>query len=411
MDKTDKPLNIGLIQRGSVDWVGGIELEKNLVEATLRYAESAGKEVTFTLLGPLGAGTGEGTVSGDALRKVQRFQWPPPEDYDGGITEPKKRFSLFSRPDPEEEAAEARRTERRRKGKYLGDLGIDFLYPPFRIPTGFKPKSAAWLCDFQHKFLPEYFSAEEVSRRDDLFGAIAARFKTVVVSSETACEDFRRFYPESPADLISLPFRVILPTALSEHDCRETVARYHLPERFFIVCNQFWKHKNHAVVFDALEKLVESDPDCHVVLTGRFHDDRERLYTEEILGALHRRNLSRNVSILGLVPKEDQLQLIRAAIAVIQPSFFEGWSTIVEESHALGADMILSDLPVHREQSHPSAVFFDPTDAGQLGEAMAEAWKTSAPGCSSLDEGYPDLVMDFGRRFYELAKSHQEAGA
>ncbi len=408
MDKTNKGLNIGLIQRGSVDWVGGIELEKNLVEATLRYAEREEKKVTFTLLGTLGSNVEEGTVSGDTLRTVQKFEWPPPVVEEAVE---KKWWERFLLPDPEKEEEAARKNLRLAKGRYLEELGVDFVYPPFKIPARFKEKSAAWLCDFQHKFLPEYFSEDEIQQRDHRFGAIAKRAGTVVVSSQTAVGHFKQFYPESEANIVAMPFRIILPESIFEADCREVVRKYRLPEKFFIVCNQFWKHKNHAVVFDALERLLAEGGGFHVVMTGRFHDDREPLFTENILGEIHRRGLAKNISLLGLVPKEDQLQLLRASIAVIQPSLFEGWSTIVEESHALGADMILSDLPVHREQKHPSAVFFDPSDSGELSRAMSGAWGRECKGCSRGSESYPDLVLEFGRRFYELAKSHQEAGS
>ena len=408
MDNTEKGINIGLIQRGSVDWVGGVELEKNLVEATLRYAEKEGKKVTFTLLGTLGSGVEAGTVSGDTLRSVQKFSWPPPVVEQ---VEKKKWWERLSPPDPEKEEEAARKNLRLAKGQFLEELGVDFVYPPFKIPARFKDKSAAWLCDFQHKFLPEYFSEEEVKQRDHQFGAIAKRAGSVVVSSQTAVGHFKQFYPDSKARIIALPFRVILPESLFEADCREVVRKYRLPEKFFIVCNQFWKHKNHAVVLDALERLLSKGVDCQVVLTGRFRDDREPMFTENFLGELHRRGLAKNVSLLGLVPKEDQLQLLRAAHAVIQPSLFEGWSTIVEESHAVGTDIILSDLPVHREQAHPSAVFFDPTDSDALSRAMSEAWGRDRDGCSRGSDAYPELVLDFGKRFYELAKSHQEAGA
>lgn len=404
MDKMDKGLNIGLIQRGSVDWVGGIELEKNLVEATLRYTEKESKKVTFTLLGSLGSGVEEGTVSGDTLRTVQKFEWPPVVE-DSAVE--RKWWERFLPLDPEKGEEAARKNLRLAKGRFLEELGVDFLYPPFKIPARFKNKSAAWLCDFQHKFLPGYFSDDEIKLRDHQFGAIAKRAGTVVVSSKTAVGHFKQFYPESKANIVELPFRIILPEGVFDTDCSEVVRKYRLPEKFFIVCNQFWKHKNHAVVLDALERLLSEDGDFRVVMTGRFHDDREPLFTENILGELHRRGLANHVSLLGLVPKEDQLQLLRASVAVIQPSLFEGWSTIVEESHALGTDILLSDLPVHREQEHPSAVFFDPSDSEGLSRAMNEAWGKEHEGCSRGSKIYPDLVLDFGKRFYELAKSHQ----
>src|SRR6056297_746280 len=218
-EEKSKPLNIGLIQRGSVDWVGGIELEKNLVEATLRYAGQAGEQVTFTLLGTAGSGGSEGAVSAaDAFRNISQHEWPPPGDEEeaGG-----KWWERIFPPAPEKVEKTKRAKLRLAKGRYLDELGVDFLYPPFKIPAGFREKSAAWLCDFQHKFLPEYFSAREIKQRDHRFGAIARQASTVVVSSETAAGHFKQFYPESGAEVVSLPFRVILPPTIFEKDCKE----------------------------------------------------------------------------------------------------------------------------------------------------------------------------------------------
>ena len=46
-------------------------------------------------------------------------------------------------------------------------------------------------------------------------------------------------------------------------------------------------------------------------------------------------------------------------IALINPSFFEGWSTTVEEAKSLGTKMILSNIKLHLEQAK-NALFFDP---------------------------------------------------
>ena len=50
---------------------------------------------------------------------------------------------------------------------------------------------------------------------------------------------------------------------------------------------------------------------------------------------------------------------MRKAMAVIQPSLFEGWSTVVEDARALGKPMILSDFPVQIEQDPPSSDYFE----------------------------------------------------
>ena len=65
---------------------------------------------------------------------------------------------------------------------------------------------------------------------------------------------------------------------------------------------------------------------------------------------------------LGVVPYRDMLGLMRHAVAVINPSLFEGWSTSVEEAKSMGKAVVLSDIPVHREQAPGRGLFFDPRD-------------------------------------------------
>src|SRR6185503_5946561 len=58
--------------------------------------------------------------------------------------------------------------------------------------------------------------------------------------------------------------------------------------------------------------------------------------------------------------------LMRCAVALINPSRFEGWSTSVEEARAIGLPLVVSDIAVHREQAGGEALFFDPDDADTL---------------------------------------------
>ena len=57
---------------------------------------------------------------------------------------------------------------------------------------------------------------------------------------------------------------------------------------------------------------------------------------------------------------------MRASTALLNPSLFEGWSTNVEEAHALGVPMLLSDLDVHRERAGADVSYFDRHSAESL---------------------------------------------
>ena len=61
---------------------------------------------------------------------------------------------------------------------------------------------------------------------------------------------------------------------------------------------------------------------------------------------------------------------MRGAVAIVNPSLSEGWSTNVEEARALGVPMVLSDIAVHREQAGDRAVFFDADSAIAAAGAM-----------------------------------------
>jgi glycosyltransferase involved in cell wall biosynthesis len=124
--------------------------------------------------------------------------------------------------------------------------------------------------------------------------------------------------------------------------------------------------------------------------------------------ALAKDEIAEQVRLLGLIPRHDQVRMMRRAIAIIQPSLFEGWSTVVEDARALGRPTLLSDIPVHREQNPPGARFFAPSSPEALADLLAEAWKDWPAGPDdagesvALAQAQTRLVL-VGRRFLEIA--------
>ena len=127
-----------------------------------------------------------------------------------------------------------------------------------------------------------------------------------------------------------LRFVAQLPADVYANDPGWICAHYHLPERFVYLPDQFWRHKNHAVVLEALSLLRATDPDITVVCTGNTNDHRAPLHFAELLTKIARLGLRNNFILLGWVPHGDIFHLMRQSLAVLQPSLFEGWSTTVE---------------------------------------------------------------------------------
>ena len=50
--------------------------------------------------------------------------------------------------------------------------------------------------------------------------------------------------------------------------------------------------------------------------------------------------MSEQTLLLGLIPRRYQVEVFRNSTAIVQPSKFEGWSTIVEDTRAIGRPII-----------------------------------------------------------------------
>jgi len=112
--------------------------------------------------------------------------------------------------------------------------------------------------------------------------------------------------------------------------------KYELNENYFITPNQFWPHKNHMIILEAANKLIkEGFTNFNVTFTGKMTSYRDQRYTDNLLKYITENKLEQNVKFLGFIPRQDQLNLMNYSIAIIQPSLFEGWSTLVEEAKAM----------------------------------------------------------------------------
>ena len=77
-------------------------------------------------------------------------------------------------------------------------------------------------------------------------------------------------------------------------------------------------------------------------------------------------NLEPNFIYLGVVPYLDVMSLIYNSCAVINPSFFEGWSSTVQQADAYNKILIISKIDVHIEQNPSKVIFFNPNNADSL---------------------------------------------
>ena len=276
---------------------------------------------------------------------------------------------------------------------------IKFLYPIIDINIiSDNRKKLAWIPDFQEKYYPDLFSYEQLKFRNVWHLNIIENGIPIVFSSNDAQLDFRRFYPEAYSiRTFVLPFAVYHPD-FSDENFMDLKREYGIGKKYLFCANQFWVHKNHITLFKAMNILHSKGEDVQLVCTGALHDSRSNVHIKELLNYIKENDLSETIKILGFLERKKQLCIMKNAYAVVQPSLFEGWSTVVEDAKKLNKFVFLSDIKVHREQNPINVCYFNPLD----GEELADKILNVTISENNMD--YSECVYKSGEAFYKIIK-------
>jgi glycosyltransferase involved in cell wall biosynthesis len=256
----------------------------------------------------------------------------------------------------------------------------------------------AWVPDLQHRQLPQLFPAPARWRRELGFRAQIAAGRIILLSSASAERDCQIFYPNARGKTVVVRFATRPPAALLGRDPGEVSAAYGLPANYFYLPNQFYAHKNHGLVAIALKILAGQGREAVVVVSGSPHDARGSDAFDAVMRMVRELGVETSFRYLGVIPIEHVYALLRGAVALINPSRFEGWSTTVEEAKAFGVPLVLSDIDVHREQAGANALFFPVDDPAALAAQLA-SFSPTAPVVRDLSPLADEQVKRFAHDF------------
>lgn len=365
------PTRIGIITQGLVEWNGGVDFVFAVLRALLAAPSAADAE--FHVLVPslpprLWSKAFLKTIEQRAKSLFRRDgQLRTRQEMMAGLVRrleelgPRVRVHAI-RNDP---AAHREATDR---------LGLTAVVPAMRhLDLGPGCGVVGFVYDFQHVHLPHLFSAKARARRDRMFAEMMASARTVIVNARCIAEELRARHPASRAQVFALPFAPSPPPDWLV-DRPELAAAYRPAGRYFIVSNQFWTHKNHRTAFKAFARLRQTHPDVTLLCTGDTTDSRDPAYFPSLQAELAAAGLTDAVRILGLIPKRAQIELLKGAVALIQPTLYEGGpgGGAAFDAIALDVPLLVSDIPVNREIDCGVVHLFPRVDDAALSELMME---------------------------------------
>jgi glycosyltransferase involved in cell wall biosynthesis len=364
---------IGIIFNFSPSWMGGVVYVMNIIK-TLGHLESADKPVIVIFYNP----NLKRFVEELDYPFLNKVQWQYPSVYKEFLRSFFKRKNTFVH-------------------EIVTKYELDAVFPLHDYPVKSKldAKIVSWYADLQHKHYPEFFTRMKRIERDLRIRLILRNSKDLVVSSQAVKDDFLKFFRVPKKLSIHIYHFVSIIDKFPTDDFEPIRKQYNLPEDYFMISNQFHKHKNHKVAFEAIADLQKEGMKKNLVLTGKLPEDDGSVYVAELKKILTENELEDRIFFLGVLPRNTQLAIMKNATAIIQPSLFEGWSTVIEDAKSLQVPVIASDLKVNREQLGETAVYFEPHNAIHLAELMETAKKTDG-------DLYEDYKIRVKKAAYEL---------
>ena len=253
---------------------------------------------------------------------------------------------------------------------------IDIVLPCVqKQPEGYN--WIGYLFDFQHEYLPEFFSKEEIEIRRNTMRDILFSCNYVFTNSKKTKKDAEKFFGKFPATIVTIPYAPCIDEELFNENHDEVREKYKIKDMHFITCNQFWRHKNHDTILKAFSEYLNNNGQADLIFTGNTKDRKFPEHFEYLQSLIKKLNLTNKVKILGMISKTDQLSLIRGARALIQPTLFEGGpgGGSCRDAISLDTEIFASDIEINREINCGTVKYFNAKNSSELSKLMLDSEK------------------------------------
>ncbi|MBP2233299.1 glycosyltransferase involved in cell wall biosynthesis [Azospirillum agricola] len=300
--------------------------------------------------------------------------------------------------------------------KLFRGSGIDWVFQLQPSETAFSAlvPFVMPIHDLQHRLQPEFpeVSAHGQTEYRDYLYRNACRYATLIlVESEHGKQDVLRFYGDAIGEdrirVLPLYPPIRQGGMPSESDLQRVRANYGLPPRYFFYPAQFWRHKNHRLILQALRRIEEETGETiPLVLSGTYVDPVRAIAFKEMMDFAVEIGVRDRVSYLGWVPDEDMPALYRLSAGLVMPTFFGPSNIPALEAWNYGRPVITSDIPGLREQTGDAGLLVDPRSPEQLAAAMLRLWRDEAFGNELAERGRRRLAAcdwaDFVRQVGDI---------
>jgi len=220
--------------------------------------------------------------------------------------------------------------------------------------------------DLSHRDTPEFPEVNyfrEFEMREQLYCKSLKKAVAVLVDSELGKSNVVRRYQVDDSRVYVALFA---PSINAFTDIKIDVKmKYKINGSFIYYPAQFWSHKNHIYIIDALAILKSQGVKITAIFSG---SDKGNL--DYVLGYAKQAGVEDLIKYIGFAPNEEIYSLYKNALAMVMPSYFGPTNIPPLEAFAIGTPVIYSDLSGLRDQVGDAALLCDLKNPGSLAEHL-----------------------------------------
>lgn len=282
--------------------------------------------------------------------------------------------------------------------KDLKRLKIDLYHGlSHEIPIGIKNtgiKSVVTIHDLIHERYPEQYNPIDVRIYNKKFRYACEQADKVIAISEQTKRDIIEFY-KTPAEKITVCYQSCNPAfgqIISEEEKAAVKKEYGLPDQFFLYVGSIIERKNLLNICKALF-LLREDLDIPLVVIG----DGGK-YKQQVKDFVLQNDLEKKVIFLSDNDKAKIAPAFRSAavfpaiyqsaIAMIYPSFFEGFGIPVLEALWSRLPVITSNVSCLPEAGGQGAYYVNPAISEEIAAGMKKIFEDKNFADSLREKGW-----------------------
>ena len=263
--------------------------------------------------------------------------------------------------------------------KLVKDKKIDLMFftSPSSAVSLLNIPSVVPIHDLQHRLNKKF---KEVSqngewiKREYLYSQITKYAYKILVDSDIGKEDVLKFYSVDKNKIKVLPFLPpnYLKKNISDNEIKSLIKKYRLPLKFLFYPAQFWPHKNHINIVNAMKILKNENIIINLVLCG----GKKKEWGEycKVVKFVKENNLEKQFFYLGYINSNEVSFFYKLATALIMPTFFGPTNIPILEAWQMKCPVVYSNIRGCSEQAGDAALLVDPSNPKDIADKIKIIW-------------------------------------